>query len=182
MVHKTSQANKQDIRNKVTTKSRTVKQAPTVAKTHRAAAAPQAPRGAMGRVPGRRDVRTSLCHGDASSTGQTIRVLPGHRSLPLPPSNRSLCPKTGREVCKAMPETGSVGIISSPFSRHRSPCHHTLFLPTQSHLFPPVYLYPLIILNAIWLSPSLFRFHLLFQSSPCHQAPLFFQGDTMFLG
>ena len=34
MVYKTSQVNKQDIRNKVTTKSRTVKQVLTVAKTH----------------------------------------------------------------------------------------------------------------------------------------------------
>lgn len=34
MVYKTSRPNKQDIRNKVTTKSRTVKQVPTIAKTH----------------------------------------------------------------------------------------------------------------------------------------------------
>lgn len=34
MVYKTSQVNKQDIRNKVAAKSRTVKQAPTAAKTH----------------------------------------------------------------------------------------------------------------------------------------------------
>lgn len=57
----------------------------------------------------------SLCHADASSTGWTIRVLPGRRSLPLPPSDRSLCPKTGRGVCKATPEIGWVGIISSFF-------------------------------------------------------------------
>lgn len=181
MVYKTSQVNKQDIRNKVAAKSRTVKQAPTAAKTH------------LGRhrlhrnlkVPRHTLPRHRLCQ-DVT----LLRWLQQHLldylqpPRPLRSVTATVCPVRLPSVWPCILKGHGWNLLCGnnlPFSSHHSPCDYSLFLVSQSHLFPLVYLCPVIILNIIQLSPLLFWFHLIFQSCHHHQSHLFFQGDTIFL-
>ena len=118
MVYKTSQANKQDIRNKVTTKSRTVKQVLTVAKTLRQTQAPQASHGATGHTTEIQSLSGCHCVTMTPAAPPRLSASSPAAALCLPSSDLLVCPKSGYGFCKATGEICSMGIISLPFSSH----------------------------------------------------------------
>lgn len=103
MVYQTSQTSKQgDIRNKVTTKSRPVKQVLTLAKAHSGRHKLHRHLSAMGHITETKALSGwSLCHRDSSSTCYTICILPSSCSLPLLSSDLSVGNKSGHGFCKA---------------------------------------------------------------------------------